>query len=219
MIYIFFAIWVALAGATLFARDKRYVKALCGVYILSHVGFAATLFAGGWWGATSGTLFTFDEAGVLFYLLMAVVAIYVLIHSEEYLGEDSIVASPYLSEQSHSVAEVLKRRIVKFIIALHLPGVLVDVGYSMTLTVKHTLKRLEVARDVIRSAGVLFERFFAVVITYRIENVGVAVCVRVSVALSSSEVDIRGELYRLTDKRVFLYLRLAPYSHSSYDLR
>ncbi len=91
MIYIFFAIWVALAGATLFARDKRYVKALCGVYILSHVGFAATLFAGGWWGATSGTLFTFDDAGVLFYLLMAVVAIYVLIHSEEYLGEDSIV--------------------------------------------------------------------------------------------------------------------------------
>ena len=89
MIYIFFAIWVALAGATLFARDKRYVKALCGVYILSHVGFAATLFAGGWWGATSGTLFTFDEAGVLFYLLMAE-----LLHGVVAEGDDFVEVEP-----------------------------------------------------------------------------------------------------------------------------
>lgn len=90
MIYIFFAIWAALAGITLFAREKHQVRILCGGYILSHIAFATMLLCGGWWGATSGTLFTFDNVGVLFYVLMAIVSAFVLIHSEEYLKEDSI---------------------------------------------------------------------------------------------------------------------------------
>lgn len=90
MIYIFFAIWLAIACSTFFVKEKRHVRLLCGAYILSHIAFAITLFTAGLYSSTSGTLFTFDQAGTLFYLLMVIVSSFVLIHSEEYLKDDTI---------------------------------------------------------------------------------------------------------------------------------
>ena len=52
--------------------------------------FAGRLLFGGEYLTTSGLFFTFDQAGTLFYALLAVVATFVLIHSQEYLKDDTI---------------------------------------------------------------------------------------------------------------------------------
>lgn len=90
MIYIFLAIWLSIACATFFVKQKSVVRLLCGLYIASHIAFAATIFAGGYFTFSSGSLFTFDHAGTLFYLLLVIVSGFVLIHSEEYLKDDTL---------------------------------------------------------------------------------------------------------------------------------
>jgi hydrogenase-4 component F len=54
-----------------------------------HTVFAALIAFGGY-KTTSGQFFTFDEAGTLFYILLAIVSTFVLIHSQEYLKDDTI---------------------------------------------------------------------------------------------------------------------------------
>ena len=90
MIYLFFLLWLAIAAATLVARTRRVVHILCGCYLTVHAVFIDRLLLGGKYLTTSGMFFTFDEAGTLFYILLAIVALFVFRHSEEYLKTDAI---------------------------------------------------------------------------------------------------------------------------------
>ncbi len=89
MIYIFFVIWLAIGAGAFLARTRKMVHILCAIYMTVHAVFAAML-ACGKYMTTSGAFFTFDEAGTLFYILLAIVSIFVLIHSQEYLKDDTI---------------------------------------------------------------------------------------------------------------------------------
>ncbi|MBE6198776.1 MAG: hydrogenase 4 subunit F [Rikenellaceae bacterium] len=89
MIYIFFAIWLAIGASAFLAPNRRTVHRLCAVYLTSHALFAGLLFGGNYL-TTSGVFFTFDELGTLFYTLLAVVAVFIFIHSEAYLKRDDI---------------------------------------------------------------------------------------------------------------------------------
>ena len=89
MIYIFFVIWLAIGAGAFLARTRKMVHILCAIYMAVHAVFAAML-ACGKYMTTSGAFFTFDEAGTLFYILLAIVSTFVLIHSQEYLKDDSI---------------------------------------------------------------------------------------------------------------------------------
>ena len=88
MIYLFFVIWLIIGASAFWAPSRRIVHALCLLYMASHAAFAITLFAGGNYLQSSGAFFTFDQAGTLFYVLMAIVSSFVLIHSQEYLKDD-----------------------------------------------------------------------------------------------------------------------------------
>ena len=89
MIYIFFVIWLAIGAGAFLARTRKMVHILCAIYMAVHAVFAAML-ACGKYMTTSGAFFTFDEAGTLFYILLAIVSTFVLIHSQEYLKDDTI---------------------------------------------------------------------------------------------------------------------------------
>ncbi len=89
MIYIFFAIWLAIGASAFMARNRHTVHRLCAVYLTSHALFAGLLI-GGKYLSSSGEFFTFDELGTLFYLLLVAVATFIFIHSEAYLKRDDI---------------------------------------------------------------------------------------------------------------------------------
>lgn len=89
MIYIFFAIWLAIGASAFLAPNRRMVHRLCALYLTVHALFAGLLI-GGKYLSTSGEFFTFDELGTLFYVLLAVVAVFIFIHSEAYLKRDDI---------------------------------------------------------------------------------------------------------------------------------
>ena len=90
MIYIFFILWLAIAAATFFVKSRRAVHGLCGAYVAVHAIFAERLFLRGAYLSTSGQFFSFDEIGTLFYVLLAIVATFVIIHSKEYLKDDTL---------------------------------------------------------------------------------------------------------------------------------
>ena len=90
MIYFFFVLWLAIAAATFFVKSRRAVHGLCGAYVAIHGIFAQRLLMGGAYLTTSGQFFSFDEIGTLFYVLLAIVATFVIIHSKEYLKDDSL---------------------------------------------------------------------------------------------------------------------------------
>ena len=90
MIYIFFAIWLIIGAGAFLARTRKMVHILCTLYMAVHTAFAAMIIFAGKYMTTSGGFFTFDEAGTLFYFLLAIVATFVLIHSQEYLKDDTI---------------------------------------------------------------------------------------------------------------------------------
>ena len=89
MIYIFFAIWLTVGASAFLAHNRRTVHRLCALYLTSHALFTGLLFGGNYL-TTSGVFFTFDELGTLFYTLLAVVAVFIFIHSEAYLKRDDI---------------------------------------------------------------------------------------------------------------------------------
>ena len=90
MIYIFFAIWLIIGASVFIAPSRRVVHLLCGLYMAVHALFAVMITFGGNYLTTSGVFFTFDQAGTLFYILLGIVATFVLIHSQEYLKEDTL---------------------------------------------------------------------------------------------------------------------------------
>ena len=89
MIYIFFAIWLTIGASAFLATNRRMVHRLCALYLTVHALFAGVVI-GGKYLTTSGEFFTFDELGTLFYVLLAVVAVFIFIHSEAYLKRDDI---------------------------------------------------------------------------------------------------------------------------------
>lgn len=89
MIYNFFAVWLTVGASAFLAHNRRTVHRLCALYLTSHALFAGLLFGGNYL-TTSGVFFTFDELGTLFYTLLAVVAVFIFIHSEAYLKRDDI---------------------------------------------------------------------------------------------------------------------------------
>ena len=89
MIYIFFIIWLTIGASAFLARSRRTIHMPCATYLTAHAMFAGLLI-GGKYLSTSGSFFSFDEAGTLFYLLLVVVAIFIFIHSEAYLKRDDI---------------------------------------------------------------------------------------------------------------------------------
>ncbi len=90
MIYFFFVLWLAIAAATFFVKSRRAVHGLCGAYVAIHGIFVQRLLMGGAYLTTSGQFFSFDEIGTLFYVLLAIVATFVIIHSKEYLKDDTL---------------------------------------------------------------------------------------------------------------------------------
>ncbi|MBR4853735.1 MAG: hydrogenase 4 subunit F [Alistipes sp.] len=90
MIYFFFVLWLAIAAATFFVKSRRAVHALCGAYVAVHAIFAERLLFGGAYLTTSGQFFSFDEIGTLFYVLLAIVTTFVIIHSKGYLKDDTL---------------------------------------------------------------------------------------------------------------------------------
>lgn len=90
MIYIYFILWLLVAASTFFVKSRKAVHILSGFYITLHAIFAEKLFLEDIYLTTSGQFFTFDEIGSLFYILLVIVATFVIIHSKEYLKDDSL---------------------------------------------------------------------------------------------------------------------------------
>lgn len=85
-----FALYMLLSGlvavTALAVRSLRAIRAVGLLFYVVQFAFAAWLVAGGY-GRTAGTIFAFDAAGTLFYLLLAAVSCWVFHHSETYLAE------------------------------------------------------------------------------------------------------------------------------------
>lgn len=87
---LYFILSIALACLTLTARNKKMVALVGGGFFLVQFALAALLVWGGWWGESSLTLFSFDDLGSLFYLLLVVVSLFVFVHSKAYLKENTL---------------------------------------------------------------------------------------------------------------------------------
>ncbi|WP_418409898.1 proton-conducting transporter membrane subunit [Alistipes sp.] len=88
---IYYLIASILAAASAFAaRSERQLTAAGGVFYAVQGAFAVWLLAGGLYGTTSATFFTFDALGTLFFVLLAVVSCYAFFHSGAYLAGNDL---------------------------------------------------------------------------------------------------------------------------------
>ena len=88
IIYLIISVLIA---ATAFAMKNRRQLFFIGVVFFGvQFAQAALLLFGGLYGQTSTSIFSYDAAGTLFYLLLIVVAAYAYFHSETYLKDDDI---------------------------------------------------------------------------------------------------------------------------------
>ncbi len=87
---LYFILSATLACLTLLARNKKMVALIGGGFFVVQFALASLLLWGGWWGTTSLTLFSFDDLGSLFYLLLCIVSLFVFVHSKGYLRENSL---------------------------------------------------------------------------------------------------------------------------------
>jgi len=78
---------VVVASATFAAPGRRTMHLAGSLFYSVQAGFAVWLFAGGGYEQTVGTLFAFDAAGSLFFVLSTLVSFWVFHHSETYLSE------------------------------------------------------------------------------------------------------------------------------------
>ncbi len=74
-----------IALAVFAAKSRSQVMAAGWLFYGVQAAFAAWIFLSGSYGDLSHSLFRFDAAGTLFYLLLTVVSLYAFIHSEVYL--------------------------------------------------------------------------------------------------------------------------------------
>lgn len=88
LLYLIFSILIA--SAAFLARNERQINLLGGGFYLVQALFTGMLLGGGWFGQISLSLFSFDAAGTLFYLLLVLISLYAFIHSEAYLHGNSL---------------------------------------------------------------------------------------------------------------------------------
>ncbi len=77
----------AIASAVFAAPGRRSVRLAGTLFYLVQAAFGAWLFAGGGYGESVGSLFAFDAAGSLFFVLLVTVSLWVFHHSETYLQD------------------------------------------------------------------------------------------------------------------------------------
>jgi len=87
MFALYLLVSLAVAAATFAAPGRRTMHLAGSVFYLVQAAFGVWLLAGGGYGQTVGTLFAFDAAGTLFYVLLIAVSFWVFHHSETYLSE------------------------------------------------------------------------------------------------------------------------------------
>lgn len=87
---LYFLLSLLFAGLAFAARQKRHISLLGGGFHTVQLLFTAALLWGGVSGQTQLGFFTFDSLGVLFYLLLALVGLFVFVHSIGYLMENSL---------------------------------------------------------------------------------------------------------------------------------
>lgn len=86
-VYIYLSLSALVAVATLAARGRRTIHLAGSIFYLLQAALAVRIFAGDGYGTGAGTLFAFDAAGSLFYVLLVLVSFWVFHHSETYLSE------------------------------------------------------------------------------------------------------------------------------------
>lgn len=88
MIFALYLLLSVAVASTAFAAPGRRTAHLVGtLFYLVQIAFGVWLFAYGGYGQSVGSLFAFDAAGSLFFVLLAVVSFWVFHHSRAYLAE------------------------------------------------------------------------------------------------------------------------------------
>ncbi len=81
----YFILSIAIAAATFLLRNERQCFAVGVAFYAVQIAFALQIIFGGLYETSSAAVFTFDAAGVLFYVLLTVVSAYAYFHSEAYM--------------------------------------------------------------------------------------------------------------------------------------
>ncbi|MDE6778891.1 MAG: hydrogenase 4 subunit F, partial [Alistipes sp.] len=89
MIY-YLILSVLLAGSAFAATTRRAVNAAGALFYAVQAAFAVWILTGGRFGSASGGFFTYDALGTVFFVLLAVVSLFVFIHSEVYFRDEDI---------------------------------------------------------------------------------------------------------------------------------
>lgn len=87
---LYFVLSLLFAGLAFAARKKQHIALLGGGFHATQLLFAALLLWGGLSGQTQLGFFTFDALGLLFYLLLALVGLFVFVHSISYLKDNTL---------------------------------------------------------------------------------------------------------------------------------
>lgn len=89
MMLCYLIISILVASATFLARSQRQIVVTGALFYSLQTAFAGWILVGGLYSTGSAGVFAFDDAGVLFYLLLIVVSAFAFFHSEAYLrGSD-----------------------------------------------------------------------------------------------------------------------------------
>ncbi|MBE6182149.1 MAG: hydrogenase 4 subunit F [Rikenellaceae bacterium] len=81
----YFILSIVIAIATFLSRNERQFFATGVAFYAVQIVFALQIIFGGLYETSSATVFTFDAAGTLFYVLLTVVSAYAYFHSEAYM--------------------------------------------------------------------------------------------------------------------------------------
>lgn len=85
----YFIISTLIASLALIVRNKRLTALIGALFYTIQFIFAGGLLWGGLFGQTVALFFTFDAAGTLFFVLLAVVSALVFVHSQSHLSGDT----------------------------------------------------------------------------------------------------------------------------------
>ncbi len=82
----YFILSIAIAVATFLSRNERQFFATGVAFYAVQIVFALQIIFGGLYETSSASVFTFDVAGTLFYVLLTIVSAYAYFHSEAYMA-------------------------------------------------------------------------------------------------------------------------------------
>lgn len=87
---VYLVLSIAIAAVTFLLHNERQRIATGVAFYAVQVAFALQIIFGGLYETSSVSVFTFDAAGTLFYVLLTIVSIYAYFHSVAYLKENNI---------------------------------------------------------------------------------------------------------------------------------